>query len=406
MTFTEMLRALFTLFVLLPVVLPSGASAQIAVRADTVYTMEGPPIIGGIVLVRGTTIEAVGRASAVRIPAGYQVLEASVVTPGLIDARGTVGLSGILNQPHDQEHMDLSGPLQPELRALDAFAHDEELVGWVRSFGITTVQVGPSPGALSGGQTSVFKTRGRSADADLVSDAPMVQFTVGPSVRGNFQNAGTRARGIALLREALIGAQRYAEQQNGDKAPARNLRNEALARVLSGEAVALITAHQAHDILTALRLAEEFGLRMVLDGGAEAYRVIDELRAAGVPVILHPTMMRAGGEVRNASMETAARLADAGILFAIQSGYEGYVPKTRVVLFEAAIAAANGLDRQRALAAITLDAARILGLESRVGSIAPGKDADLVLFNGDPFEYVTRVCGVLIEGEIVSSSCR
>lgn len=401
-----MIRYTLGLFILLAATAASPADAQIAIVADTVYTMDTAPIVNGVVLVNGTTIEAVGPASAITIPQGYRVMETSVVTPGLVDARATVGLSGILNQPHDQEHIDLGGPLQPELRALDAFAHDEELVEWVRSFGVTTVHVGPSPGALSGGQTAVFKTRGRSADADLVLAAPMVQFTVGPSIRGRFDNPGTRARAIVMLREAFIGAQRYAESQDGENSFTRNLRDEQLARVLRGEAIALVTAHQAHDILTALRLGDEFGLQMILDGGAEAYRVIDELRAANVPVILHPTMMRAGGEVRNASMETAAILAQAGIPFAIQSGYEGYVPKTRVVLFEAAVAVASGLDRERALAAITIDAARILGLDHRIGSITPGKDADLVLFEGDPFEYTTRVCAVLIEGEVVSDSCR
>lgn len=382
------------------------ARAQIAILADTLYTMDGPPIVNGVVLVSGSTIEAVGPASRLAVPDGYRVIEAAVVTPGLVDARATVGLSGILNQPHDQDHLDLSGPIQPELRALDAFAHDEELVAWVRSFGITTVHVGPSPGALSGGETAVFKTAGRSADRDLIAAAPMVQFTIGPSSQTRFASPGTRAKGIAMLREALLAAERYVRQQGEENAPARNLRHEALARVLSGEAAALVTAHHAHDILTALRLADEFGLRLVIDGGAEVYRVMDEVRAAGVPVLLHPTMMRSVGEVRNAAMDTAARLATAGIPFAIQSGYEGYVPKTRVVLFEAAIAAAHGLDRQRALAAVTIDAARLLGVDPRVGSITPGKDADLALFDGDPFEYTSRVCSVLIEGAVVSDTCR
>jgi imidazolonepropionase-like amidohydrolase len=382
------------------------ASSQIAVRADTIYTMTGPPIVDGVVLIRGTTIEAVGPASRVAVPDGFRVLEASVVTPGLVDARATVGLSGIQNQPHDQDHLDLGGPIQPELRALDGFAYDEELVAWVRSLGVTTAHVGPSPGALAGGQTAVFKTAGRSTDRDLLSDSPMVQFTIGPSSRTHFASPGTRSKGIAMLREALLAAERYARQRADDTPPARNLRHEALGRVLSGEAAMLVTAHQAHNILTALRLADEFGLRMILDGGSEVYRVIEEVRDAGVPVILHPTMMRAVGEASNASMETAARLAEAGIPFAIQSGYEGYVPKTRVVLFEAALAAANGLDRQRALAAITIDAARILGLDRRLGSIAPGKDADLALFDGDPFEYTTRVCAVIIDGALASDECR
>jgi imidazolonepropionase-like amidohydrolase len=168
---------------------------------------------------------------------------------------------------------------------------------------------------------------------------------------------------------------------------------------------ALVTVHKASDILTALRLAEEFGFRMVLDGASEAYLVLDEIRRAGVPVILHPTMVRTSGETANASFETAATLREAGILFALQSGFEGYVPKTRVVLFEAAVTAANGQSFENALSSITIDAARILGVANRVGSIEPGKDADLVLFDGDPFEYTTRTCGVMIGGAMVSEAC-
>ena len=159
-----------------------------------------------------------------------------------------------------------------------------------------------------------------------------------------------------------------------------DLTNEVLGRVLEGELSLLVTADSATDIAAALRLQSEFGLDLVLDSAAESYLLLEEIRAAGVPVLVHPPMSR----VRNGSFETAARLAEAGIPFAIQTGFEGYVPKTRVLLWEAAIAAANGLGPERALEAVTLDAARILGVDDRVGSIEVGKDADLVLFDGDP----------------------
>jgi imidazolonepropionase-like amidohydrolase len=153
-----------------------------------------------------------------------------------------------------------------------------------------------------------------------------------------------------------------------------------------------------------LRLAQEFKLKVVLDCAAEAHQVVEQIKAAGVPVIVHPTMARAAGETENLSMETAATLRQAGIPIALQSGFEGYVPKTRVVLFEAAVAAANGLGFENALAAITIDAARMLGIDARVGSLQPGKDADLALFDGDPFEYTTRVAAVIIDGRVVSET--
>jgi len=172
---------------------------------------------------------------------------------------------------------------------------------------------------------------------------------------------------------------------------------------LDGKVKAMVLAHTAHDIMTALRIQREFGFPMVLEGAAEAYLVIDEIKEAGVPVIIHPPMIRPFGEAKNSSFETAAKLHEAGIPVAFQSGYEGYVPKTRVVRYEAAIAAANGLGMENALHSITLGAAGILGIDNRVGSIERGKDADIVLFDGDPFEYLTNVERVIIDGEVVYS---
>lgn len=133
--------------------------------------------------------------------------------------------------------------------------------------------------------------------------------------------------------------------------------------------------------------------------------MIDQIKAAGVPVIVHPTMVRNAGLMRNATVETIVKLRAAGLPIALQSGYEAYVPKTRVVLFEAAIAAAWGLPPDQALASITIDAARILGVDKRVGSLETGKDGDLALFDGDPFEYVTHVCGVVMDGDLVEEGC-
>lgn len=387
-------------------VLAAGpARAQVAVRGETVYTMAGPALRDGVVLVRDGKIERVGPAAEVRVPEGYRVLTAKVVTPGLVDAHSVVGLAGMTGQAQDQDQLDRSDAVQPELRAVDAYNARDELVAWLRGLGVTTVHTGHGPGALASGQTMIVKTRGGDVGEALVDSTTMVAFTLGPSVAANFRSPGTRARGIATLRTQLVRAQEYARKAKTGAAQPRDLKLEALARVLNGEVPALITAQRAPEILAALRLAQEFGFRLVLDGAADAYLVIDEVRAAKVPVILHPTMVRTTGETEDATLETAKKLHDAGIPVALQSGFEGYVPKTRVVLFEAAMAAANGLGFEDALRTVTLDAARIIGVDRRVGSLERGKDGDLALFDGDPFEYTTHVCATVIEGEVVSEGC-
>jgi imidazolonepropionase-like amidohydrolase len=399
---------------LVAAVLPVAAGAEsraagerFAVVGEKVWTMAAAritPITNGVVLVSGGKIERVGALASTPIPPGYRRLDAKVVTPGLVDAHTVVGLSGIYNIDHDQDQLDKSAPIQPELRAVDAYNPRERLVEWLRGFGVTTLHTGHGPGALVAGQTMVVKSAGASVDAAVVKSEAMVAMTLGPEVGENFDSPGTRAKGVALLRAELVRAQEYARKQrlpDADERPARDLRLETLARVLAGELPALITAHSAIDIVGALRLQREFGFRLVLDGASEAYLVLDEIRAAGVPVIVHPTMARLSGETHGASLETAGRLAEAGVAIALQSGYESYVPKTRVVLFEAGVAAANGLGFERAL-----EAARILGVADRIGSIEPGKDADLALFDGDPFEYTSHVCAVVVDGRLVREECR
>jgi imidazolonepropionase-like amidohydrolase len=385
------------------------ASAQIAVRGETVHTMAGPSIADGVVLIRDGRIERVGPAAQVAVPKGYREIRAKVVTPGLVDARTVVGVSGYLNQPHDQDQVERSAPMQPELRAVDAYNPEERLVEWVREFGVTTMHTGHGPGALISGQTMVVKTTSLAAPSAVLAPEAMVAVTLGQSALGEQgRPPGTRAKAVAMLRAELLKAKDYADKQAGpeDKRPTRDLRLDTLARVIRKEMPMLVTAHRAVDILAALRVAKEFDIRVVLDGAAEAHLLVDEIKAAGVPVIIHPTMFRAGGETENLTQEAAAILRRADIPTVLQSGFEGYVPKTRVVLFEAALAAARGLRFEEALAAITIDAARLLGIDARVGSIEMGKDADLALFDGDPFEYTTHVIGVLIDGEVVSETVR
>jgi imidazolonepropionase-like amidohydrolase len=386
-----------------------SAVAQVAVLGKKVHTMAGPPIEDGVILVRDGKIAMVGKADAVRIPDGFRVLRAEVVTPGLIDAHSTVGLSGIFNHPHDQDQLERSAPIQPELRAIDAYNAREKLVEWVRGFGVTTLHTGHAPGELISGQTAIVKTWGDTIEQAVIVETATVAATLSPLAQKSDKgkSPGTRGKMMAMLRGEFIKAQEYVKKRETaepDKKPDRSLSLEVLVRVLNREIPLMVTAHRAQDIDSVLRLAHEFNIKLILDGASESYLLLNEIKAAGVPVIIHPTMTRAFGETENLSFETASRLRKAGIPVALQSGYESYVPKTRIVLFEAAIAAANGLTFDQALATITIDAAKILGIDARVGSLEPGKDGDLALYDGDPFEYTSHCTGVIINGQVVSES--
>lgn len=384
-----------------------GASAQnLAVQGKTVYTMAGASIQNGIVLIENGKITQVGPAAQVKVPSGYETVSAAVVTPGLVDAHSTVGLAGYLNTPTSQEQVERSAAVQPELRAIDAYDPRERLIEWVRSFGVTTMNTGHGPGALVTGQTMVVKTRGKTVEEAVVVPAAMVVANLGEDgLAERPKSPGTRGKEAALLRGELIKAQ-AAKRNTGKKdgrGQERNLKTEMFVKVLDGEMPMLVTANRARDIMTAIRLAKEFNFKMMLDGCAECDLVMDEVKAAGYPVIIHPTMQRASGETENISFETAAHLQAKGIPFALQSGFEGYVPKTRVILFEAGFAAANGLTFDQALASITINAAKLIGVANRVGSLEAGKDGDVALYDGDPFEYTTHCIGTAIEGRIMST---
>ncbi|MFM7281464.1 MAG: amidohydrolase family protein, partial [Planctomycetia bacterium] len=381
----------------------SAQAQDLAVRAERLHTVAGPVIPDGVVLIRAGKIAAVGPADQVRVPDGVRVWKTKLATPGLIDAHSVIGLAGYLNQPHDQDQLDKNGPIQPELRAIDAYNPREKLVEWVRDFGITTVHTGHGPGALISGQTMIVKTRGQTVEESVLVPYAMLACTLGAESRGS-KSPGTAGKQLAMLREALQSAKEYQGKQaetDAAKRPARDLRKEAWVEVLSRKVPLLVTAHRHQDLISALRLAKEFEIKVVLDGASEVYQILDEVHASGVFVIAHPPMARFAGEMENASRSTPLRLLEAGIPFAFQSGHEDYVPKTRVVLYEAAIAAAHGLGAERALQAITLDAARLLGLEARIGSLEVGKDGDLAIYDGDPFEYTTHCLGTVIDGKVV-----
>lgn len=405
--------SLFAAITLLGAATSAPAVEATLIYGDIVHTVSGEAITDGYVLVRDGHIVAVGAAMDAQPTGNERIMRAAVVTPGLVDARATVGLTGQYNTKHDQDMLEHSSPMQPQLRALDAYNPQERLVEWVRGFGTTTVHTGHAPGALISGRTFIVKTAGNTVDDAVIVPDAMVACTLGPSGQSGGGAPGNRSKGIAMLRQKLLDASHWMhddgsdedDEDGKDKGPKkRDLEMEAMVRVLQGDMPLLVYANRAQDIANAIRLAQEFDIRMVLDGGAESYMVLDELRNAGVPVLSHPPMIRMVEERRNAAFTTPSVLADAGIPMAIQTGYESYVPKVRVLVFEAGHAAAHGLGPERALRACTLDAANILGIGDRVGSLEAGKDADLALWDGDPFEWTTHCTGVLIDGRVYDTS--
>jgi imidazolonepropionase-like amidohydrolase len=318
-------------------------------------------------------------------------------------------MSGYLNIPADQDQIEKSSPIQPELRAIDAYNPEERLVRAARELGITTMQTGHGIGALVSGQTMIVKTKKGTAESVAVKPLSMLAMTLGPSVSGNFSSPGTKAKQVSMIRAELIKAGDYSKKMSDKdttKRPAFDMKMDVLSKMLKGEIKALITANTSVDIMNAIRLSREFGFKLVIDGAAEAYLLIDEIKQAKAEVILHPVMARNEGDMLNMNRESAMILTKAGIPVSIESGYEGYVPKTRIILYEAAMAVAYGLPYEEGLKSITMNPAMLLGIEKQVGSLEKGKDADVVLYDGDPFEYTSHVCRVIIDGEIVYEGCQ
>jgi imidazolonepropionase-like amidohydrolase len=337
----------------------------------------------------------------VAVPKGWPVLTAAVVTPGLIDAGTCNGLSGGYNVPADQDQDEKTDPNQADLRVLDGFNPDEGLLTFVRQQGVTTIHAVPGRQNVIAGQTGVFRTAGRTADAMTIRFPAGILVNLGEVPKAAYPNRlpTTRMGTAALVRSAFAKARDHARKE---KAPA-DAKLEALALALGRKVPVQFAAHRADDIVTALRIAREFGLDARLQLATEGYLIADELVKAKVPVVLHPTMQRVGAslETMHSQLASAAVLANHKVPLAIATAFEGYVPKTRVLRHEAAMAAVNGLGHDRALAAITLEAAKLLGIDATRGSIEKGKVADLVLYDGDCFEHTTHVTHTLIEGRVV-----
>jgi imidazolonepropionase-like amidohydrolase len=415
------MRALSCLqfFLAATIVAVPACAQKIAVLAEHVYTMDAGTQGGpGMVLIKNGKIEAVKGGANSQPPGGYQVFRAAYATPGLIDVDSTVGISGAYNIPHDQDEDETSDPNTADVRALDSFNPDEILLKYVNQYGVTTVQSAPGPRSPIAGRAGIFKTVGPdspSATADQLAIRPesAMIFNLGDIPKATYAEKHkpptTRMKTAEIIRRALWDAQAYQEKwekwkkdgSDSSKQPSRDAKSEALLPVVSGMMPAVFNVYRADDIITAIRIGSEFHLKYMLASVIEGYLVRDEIRKSGVPCLVGPVMERPSSpQTANATYEIAGLLEQGGIPVALMTGYEGYVPKNRVLLFEAGIAAANGLGMEKALRAITIHAAQILGLQDRIGSLTAGKDADVVLFDGDPFEYRSHVLGVIVNGQV------
>ncbi len=387
----------------------TGSPRRLAILAGRIHTVSHGIIRDGAILVEDGKIVAVGQRGKVEIPKGTPTLTAAVVTPGLIDAHTTVGLSGGANVAADQDQDEKSDPNQADLRVLDGFNPDEGLLEFIRREGVTTIHAVPGRANVIAGQSGIFRTSGRTAESMTLRFPAGILINLGESPKSSYAGKlpTTRMGTAALIRSAFTQARNHSNKlaagKGTDKQPPANPKLEALGLALAKKIPVLFAAHRADDLETALRLAHEFDLLARLELATEAYRIADEVAKAKVAVVVHPTMQRSAAsmETMHSHLGNAAELVRRKIPLAIGTGFEGYVPKTRVLRHEAAIAAINGLGHERALAAITLDAAKILGVDTTRGSIEKGKVADLVLYDGDCFEHATHVTYTIAEGRIV-----
>ncbi len=366
-------------------------------------------------------IAAIGRVP--RVSKRAEVLDASgkFVIPGLVEAHCHVALfaDGVDARFYDGNEM--TDPVTPHLRALDA-VHPEDLAfADLRRAGITTINTSPGSANVVGGQTAIVKTAGRTVEEMLMRAPAALKMALGENpkrVYGDQKKApSTRMGNAAVLREALTKAQGYAERaarhaekeaafsrgKRGEARPEpfeRDLRLEVLASALRREIPTHIHAHRADDIVTAIRIAEEFGLDLVLIHATEGYKIADLIAEKGIPCVAGPVLFsRMKLELRGLTPRNAGLLSRAGVKVAIQTD-EGSA--TRYLALNAAIAVSEGMDERDALRAITLTPAEILGVDDRVGSLAQGKDADLAVLSAHPFDVAhCRVERVLIEGRTV-----
>ena len=370
--------------------------------------MEDKPIERGYVRIKGKVIEEVGNMSSLAPSDDEQILDVkgAWVLPGIIEAHCHIGITeekwGIIGDDCNEG----TNPITPTLRAIDAVNPMDPAFHDAIAAGITSVMVGPGSSNVVGGQFVFMKTQGRCIDEMIVKHPAAMKVAFGENPKTAYgdkdQLPSTRMGIAALLRETLYQARQYVQDKENGKLQNEDFQMEPWVPVFSREIPLKAHAHRADDILTAIRIATEFGLDITIDHGTESHLIADEIKASGFPVIVGPELTsRSKIEVKNMNLRTNKVLSEAGILFAITTDHP--VTMLQYLPICAGIAVKHGLSVEDGLKAITINAARICRVDDRVGSLKKGKDADIAIFTGNPMEVFTKTLYTIINGQVVYS---
>ena len=383
-------------------------AAPVAFINAKIYPVSGPAISRGTVVIDNGKIVAVG--SNIAVPSGAKRVDCAgrIILPGIVDTHSHIGLSQIGNSDGNER----SGPTQPALRAIDAILPTADNIRVAQSGGLTTVNIMPGSGNIMGGQTAYVKLRGKTIEEMLlVKDGISggMKMANGDNPKGygrRGQAPSTRMAVAALQRRIFIRAQNYRQKWDDYRSgkektePARDLELEPVVEILDGKRTVHFHTHRADDIMTVLRLRDEFGFNVVLQHVSEGYKVADEIARRNVPASII-VIDSPGGKLEAAEFDprNAAILEKAGVKIAFHS--DDNIVNSRFLIRSAALAIRYGLSEEAALLALTLNPAEMLDAGNRIGSIEPGKDADLVVLSGEPFSTYTKVLETWIDGEKV-----
>jgi len=390
--------------------LAGPTSADLVFRNATVLTITNGAIENGAVRISDGRIVAVGTSDEVSTDGADVVdLTGKLLMPGLVDTHSHIGL---VNRPTDagNDSNESTGPIQPALRAIDAVNPLDPSIRMARAGGVTTANIMPGSGNAMGGQTVFVKLRGETVDDMLLDPGGLsggMKMANGENTKRNYsarkETPMTRMATATLQRNIFVSALNYrtsqqaAERDSKKTPPDRDLGLDAILEIIDRKRVVHFHSHRADDIMTAVRMSDEFGFRMVLQHGTESYKVADELARRNIPVSL--TLVDSPGgkhEIMEMDAATPTLLLEAGVLVTINT--DDWVTESRFLLRTAAFAVRDGMDRDAALAAITINGAQMLDAGERIGSIEVGKDADLVVLSGDPLSVYTRVLETWIDG--------